>query len=104
MSVVREMVGQRDRQVDVKRVVVIGSMADEGQEQTRAFLNRVFYFYLMVAFPVVAGLLVIGQPLVSFVASEKDAAGAVVLPWVKPPPIREEKESGISSLETGIFV
>lgn len=56
--------------------------AKEGDGATRAFLNQVLYFYLLMAVPVVLGVIVVGEPLVALVASEKYAPGAVVIPWV----------------------
>lgn len=55
---------------------------DEGAEETIKFINAALRFYFVVSIPMVAGLSVIGPDLLSFLASEKFAAGATVIPWV----------------------
>ena len=55
---------------------------DEGAEATIKFINAALRFYFVVSIPMVAGLSVIGPDLLSFLASEKFAAGATVIPWV----------------------
>lgn len=79
---------------DYVKIVLITSVASavmpvylrlyeqQGEAQTMAFLGQVLHFYLMVAAPVVAGLAVIGEPVLALVASEKYAPGAAVMPWV----------------------
>jgi len=54
----------------------------EGEAATREFLQKVLHFYLLVAVPVVLGLMVVAEPLVEWVASSKYADGARVIPWV----------------------
>ncbi len=79
---------------DYIRIVLITSVASavmpvylrlyeqEGEARTLAFLGQVLHFYLLVAVPVVAGLAVVGEPLVALVASSKYAPGAAIIPWV----------------------
>jgi O-antigen/teichoic acid export membrane protein len=55
---------------------------DEGAEVTIKFINAALRFYFVVSIPMIAGLSVIGSDLLSFLASEKFAAGATVIPWV----------------------
>jgi O-antigen/teichoic acid export membrane protein len=54
----------------------------EGPEATRRLLNETLRFYVMLALPIVGGLVAVGPALLSLVASESYAGGSVVIPYV----------------------
>ncbi|MFK7730994.1 MAG: oligosaccharide flippase family protein [Pseudomonadales bacterium] len=56
--------------------------SEEGKEQTVAFLQKVLHFYMALFPAVVWGVIVIGEDLLIFLASEKYAPGAVIFPFV----------------------
>lgn len=55
---------------------------EEGRDQVMAFVRRFLHVFFLVALPVVAGLAAVGAELITFLASEKYRAGAVIIPWV----------------------
>ena len=54
----------------------------EGPEATRSFLGQSLRQYVLLAAPVMAGVAAVGPELLPFLASDKYAGGAVVLPSV----------------------
>ncbi|MCG6923848.1 MAG: flippase [Acidobacteria bacterium] len=56
--------------------------AEEGPEATGSFLEQSLRQYALLAAPVMAGVAAVGSDLLPFLASEKYASGAVVLPSV----------------------
>lgn len=55
---------------------------EKGEAATRAFVEKSLYFYILVGFPVIAGLSVVGPELLTLLASEKYSSGAVIIPYV----------------------
>lgn len=56
--------------------------AEEGADATRAFVEKTLYFYLMLCFPIIAGVAVIGPDLLTLITSGKYSEGASVIPYV----------------------
>ncbi len=54
----------------------------KGEAATRAFVEKSLYFYILIGFPVIAGLSVVGPGLLTLLASEKYSSGAVIIPYV----------------------
>lgn len=54
----------------------------KGREDTEIFLSRVSNYYLMVAIPIVFGICVVGQDLVTLIASEKYSASFKIIPLI----------------------
>jgi O-antigen/teichoic acid export membrane protein len=54
----------------------------KGAEETRQFIERAFKLYIAIGFAVVAGMSATGRDILSLLASEKYAEGAVVIPYV----------------------
>ncbi len=79
---------------DYVRIIVIMSLyqalppiylkiwSDEGEAATRHFIEKSLHFYLMVALPIIAGVSVVGPTLLTILATEKFASGAVIIPYV----------------------
>ncbi|MGH7945634.1 MAG: lipopolysaccharide biosynthesis protein [Opitutaceae bacterium] len=55
---------------------------EKGEEATRRFLYQALHFYLMIALPVIAGLIAVGEDLLVFLASDKYRDSAVIIPYV----------------------
>lgn len=55
---------------------------EQGEEATRRFVERSLHLYVMIAVPVVAGMSAVGGEVLTTLASEKYAEGAVVIPLV----------------------
>ncbi len=55
---------------------------EKGEAATRAFVEKSLFFYILVGFPVIAGLSVVGPGLLTLLASEKYSSGAVIIPYV----------------------
>jgi O-antigen/teichoic acid export membrane protein len=55
---------------------------EKGEAATVAFIERSLGYYVIIGTAVVAGLTAVGPPLLSLLASEKYASGAVIIPWV----------------------
>ncbi|MBI3899536.1 MAG: oligosaccharide flippase family protein [Gammaproteobacteria bacterium] len=55
---------------------------EKGETATVEFLQKFVHYYVMLALPIVAGLIAIGADLLSFLASEKYVDGAVIIPYV----------------------
>jgi len=56
--------------------------AEEGAEKTKAFLDKSLRFFILLGFPIVAGLSAVGAELLTFLASEQYASGDRVIPYV----------------------
>ncbi|VAW92013.1 hypothetical protein MNBD_GAMMA22-2536 [hydrothermal vent metagenome] len=79
---------------DYVRIIVIMSLyqalpplylkiwADEGEAATRQFIEKSLHYYILVALPIIAGLSVVGPTLLTILATDKFASGAVVIPYV----------------------
>ncbi|HSN19620.1 MAG TPA: oligosaccharide flippase family protein [Usitatibacter sp.] len=55
---------------------------DQGEEATRRFLDRALRLYLMIAAAVLAGMVAVGADVLTTLASDRYAQGAVVIPLV----------------------
>lgn len=55
---------------------------EQGKDATRAFVERVFHFYVLAAFAVVTCMCLIGSDLLILLASEKYAPGTAIIPAV----------------------
>ncbi|MDO4905330.1 MAG: oligosaccharide flippase family protein [Lautropia sp.] len=62
--------------------MVLRLWADEGEQVTQSFLQRVFHVYMLFAIPMAAGVSAVAESLLALVASEKYRAGASIIPWV----------------------
>lgn len=56
--------------------------ADEGKEATQSFIQKSLYFYLMLSFPIIAGVSAIAPDLLILLTSGKYSEGAVVIPFI----------------------
>jgi O-antigen/teichoic acid export membrane protein len=56
--------------------------AEQGEAETRKFLDQSLHYYLMVGIPILAGLSAVGPELLSTMASEKYRDGAEIIPYV----------------------
>ena len=56
--------------------------AEEGKEATKKFIEKSLYFYLMVCFPIIAGVAVVGPTLLTTITSRKYSEGASVIPYI----------------------
>lgn len=57
----------------------------QGEAKTRAFLETVFDYYLMVALPLIAAFCLMGRELIALLASAKYAEAYVILPYIVVP-------------------
>ncbi len=55
---------------------------EQGKEATSAFIERVLHFYVLVGLAVVTCMCLVGSDLLILLASEKYAAGGVIIPTV----------------------
>ncbi len=55
---------------------------EEGEKATTDFIEKSLYFYLMICFPVIAGVAVVGPALLSLLTAGKYSEGAAVIPYV----------------------
>ncbi len=56
--------------------------AEEGADATKVFVEKSLYFYLMLCFPIIAGVAVLGPDLLTLITSGKYSEGAIVIPYV----------------------
>ena len=56
--------------------------AEQGEAETRKFLDQSLHYYMMVGIPILAGLSAVGPELLSIMASEKYRDGAAIIPYV----------------------
>lgn len=56
--------------------------SDEGPEATKAFVERSLYFYLIICFPVIAGVSAVAPELLTLLTTGDYVEGAVVIPSV----------------------
>ncbi len=56
--------------------------AEKGKAETQVFVEKSLYFYLLICFPVVAGVSLIGPALLTLLTSGKYSEGAVVIPYI----------------------
>lgn len=54
----------------------------EGRDATRAFVDRSLRYYIILGFPVIAGLSATGRQLLVTMASARYGEGSTVIPWV----------------------
>ncbi len=55
---------------------------EKGREETIAFVSRSYHFYILLAFPVIAGMIAIGPDVLTLLASQRYAEGGIIIPWV----------------------
>jgi len=55
---------------------------EKGEEETRKFIEKSLHFYILVGFPVIAGLSITGHGLLTILATEKFSSGSVIIPYV----------------------
>lgn len=55
---------------------------EQGPDETRAFVERSLYFYLMICFPVIAGVTAIAPDLLTLLTSGKYTEGVAVIPYI----------------------
>ena len=56
--------------------------AEEGKAATQNFIERSLYFYLMLCFPIIAGVAVVGPVLLDLITAGKYSEGASVIPYI----------------------
>ncbi len=56
--------------------------SEEGEQATKDFINKSLYFYMMLCFPIIAGVAIVGPALLNLLTSGKYSEGAVVIPYV----------------------
>ncbi len=56
--------------------------SEEGKEATKAFVEKSLYFYLMICFPVIAGVSAVAPELLTLLTTGDYAEGALVIPSV----------------------
>jgi len=60
----------------------IRSWEEKGAAETARFVRQTMHYYLMLAFPLVAGVSAVGREMLVVLASEKYADGAAIIPYV----------------------
>lgn len=60
----------------------IRSWEENGAAETARFVRQTMHYYLMLAFPLVAGVSAVGREMLVVLASEKYADGAAIIPYV----------------------
>lgn len=56
--------------------------SEKGEAATRQFIDQVLHYYVLLAAPIVAGMAAVGPEFLPFVASQKFASGALIIPYV----------------------
>lgn len=56
--------------------------ADEGEEPTRAFIEKILRYYVLFGAPIFTLFTIVSPHLLSMLASEKYLQGSVIIPWV----------------------
>jgi O-antigen/teichoic acid export membrane protein len=60
----------------------IQSWEENGEEETGRLIRKALHFYLMLGLPIIAGLSVVGEELLVFLASEKYRQSATIIPYI----------------------
>jgi O-antigen/teichoic acid export membrane protein len=55
---------------------------EQGEGPTVQFIEKALRLYFMIGLAVLAGMIAVGEPILIVLASQKYAAGAIVIPWV----------------------
>ena len=55
---------------------------EKGEEETRRFISQALHYYLMLALPLIAGLMTVGEDLLVLLASEKYRESGAIIPYV----------------------
>jgi O-antigen/teichoic acid export membrane protein len=54
----------------------------QGEVATKTFIKKSLYYYLMIGFPVIAGLSAVGSDMLALLASDKYLSGVSIIPYV----------------------
>jgi O-antigen/teichoic acid export membrane protein len=55
---------------------------EDGEAETKKFLNKTLYYYILLAVPIVFGVSATGEGLLNIMASNKYSEGASIMPYV----------------------
>jgi O-antigen/teichoic acid export membrane protein len=75
--------------------------SESGEAATRKFLDDALRYFVILALPVGTGLAAVGSDFLPFVASEKYASGAVIIPFVMTGVILAEMNTIVGA---GLFI
>jgi O-antigen/teichoic acid export membrane protein len=81
--------------------MVVRCWEDKGPDETGRFVRQTLHYYLLVAFPLVAGVSAIGGEVLVILASDKYAEGATIIPYVVG---GMAVEGAISILAAGLYI
>ena len=55
---------------------------EKGEHAAVDFISRSYHFYILLAFPVIAGMIAIGPEVLTLLASERYSEGGIIIPYV----------------------
>jgi O-antigen/teichoic acid export membrane protein len=79
----------------------VRSWEEKGAEETAQFVRKTLHYYLLAAFPLVAGISAVGREMLVVLASDKYTNGATIIPYVAG---GMAVDGALSMLAAGLYI